>query len=191
MKVRLLLTAVLLAGTASPVTAQSLADMVNQAAKADTSRFPSAPWTVIAGEVVAGSVLAAAAGYGVGLLAENTFCDDCDAQQPGGDTPGIVFGVPAGTMVGVYLIGRLAPPPGRFLDTLLGAAIGTAVFAGYVELLEGQGDAVRWAGVLFPAGMATMGFNKSREALLRAPAVSERRIGGPSVDVALVRLTFD
>jgi hypothetical protein len=182
---------------ASPAGAQSLGDLVGKT-NADTTVAvagvaETAPWYVLTGEVVAGGALAAAAGYGVGLLAEKTgLCDDCDAGEPGGDTAGIVFGVPAGALVGVYLVGSLAPPSGKVMDTLLGAAIGAAVFAGYVELLEGKGDALRWAGVTLPAGMAAVGFNKSREAMMRAaPQTSSRLIGDPGFEVTLVRFDFD
>jgi hypothetical protein len=122
---------------------------------------PPAPWQIVAGEVGLGAVLAAGAGYGVGLLAES-FCDDCDASEPGGDTAGLLIGVPAGAVVGVWLVGRMAPPSGRLGDTVLGALAGTAVFAGYAEILKEQGNALRWAGVLFPGALAAMGWNRSR-----------------------------
>jgi hypothetical protein len=114
--------------------------------------------------VALGSVLAASFGYGVGLLAENV-CSECDASQPGGDVPGLLIGVPSGAVLGVWFVGRLAPPSGRFWDTVLGAVAGTAVFAGYSSLLEDQSDFVRWTGVLFPASLAAMGWNRSRAQL--------------------------
>jgi hypothetical protein len=188
-----LLGALLIPAFASPAAAQSLGDLVTKAAAPDTSvKVVTARWQTKAGEFAAGTLLAAAAGYGVGLLAENTFCKDCDAGSPGGDTPGIVFGVPLGAVAGVFLVGRMEPPAGSLMDTFLGAAIGTAVFAGYVELLDGKGDLVRWAGVVFPAGMATMGFNKSREAMLVPPPAVSGRVGGsPGMDLTLLRMTFD
>ena len=176
----------------SPVSAQSLGDLVRETPQ-DTTAIsgppgPSpAPWKIVVGEVVVGSALAAAAGYGVGLLAE-TACSDCDASQPGGDTAGLLIGVPLGATVGVWLIGRMAPPPGKLGDTLLGALVGTAIFAGYAEILSESSNAVRWLGVIFPGALAAMGWNRSRASLV----VETASAGGPGIAAELVvfRLEF-
>lgn len=148
----------------------------------------------MAGEVTAGTALAAAAGYAVGLVV-SSFCDGCDAGDPGGGTAGLLVGVPAGAFAGTWLVGRAAPPLGRSEDTLLGAMAGTAVFAAYSRILEEQSDLVRWAGVVLPAALATMGWNRSR--LLPEPEVTLRRgrITGwgrapTTTEVTLLRVSF-
>ena len=167
-----------------------------QAAQQDTvdNRAPAAPWTVVTGEVVLGTALAAGAGYGLGLLAE-VFCDGCNAGEPGGDTPGLLSGVPLGAFAGVWLVGRIAPPSGRLGDTLVGAMAGTAVFAAYSRIIEKQSDLVRWAGVVLPAAVAATGWNRSR--FLPEPEVSWRTApptgwGRPEtiVELRLVALKF-
>jgi hypothetical protein len=67
-----------------------------------------------------------------------------------------------GALIGTWFVGKLAPPSGRFADTAFGALAGTAVFAGYIQILEGQSDGLRWTGVIFPAALAAMGWNRSR-----------------------------
>ena len=173
----------------APAAGQSLSGSSSE----DLEPSP-APWPVIAGEVALGSVLAASLGYGVGLLAENV-CSECDASQPGGDAPGLLIGVPSGAVLGVWFVGRFAPPQGKIWDTILGAVAGTAVFAGSASLLEEQSDALRWAGVVFPAALASMGWNRSRAQL--RPEMSwdpgEPRHGIPGAleaRVAVLRMDF-
>jgi len=167
-------------------SAQSLDELVREGQQ-DTTEVagptgpPPAPWKILVGEVVVGSALAAAAGYGVGLLAES-MCDDCDASQPGGDTAGLLIGVPLGAIAGVWLIGRMAPPPGKLGDTLLGALAGTAVFAGYAEILSESSTGVRWAGVIFPGALAAMGWNRSRASI----RIETASAGGPGIATELV-----
>ncbi len=182
---------------ALPAAGQSLGDAVGQAAKpvpADTLRAAAspAPWPVVAGQVVLGTALSAAGGFGVGSLAE-TFCDDCDGGEPGGDAAGMVLGVPLGAVLGTWAMGRLAPPSGRLADTVYGALAGTAVFAGYAQILEGQSDGMRWAGVVFPAALAAMGWNRSRP-LLEPQVAIHRSLdpGAPVVtaQIAVFRLDF-
>jgi hypothetical protein len=152
---------------AAPAAGQSLSDVVGQAA--GTKDVPDsaivahqpAPWPVVTGQLVVGTALAAAAGFGAGTLAE-AFCDDCDGGRPGGDSAGLLAGVPVGALIGTWFVGKLAPPSGRFADTAFGALAGTAVFAGYIQILEGQSDGLRWTGVIFPAALAAMGWNRSR-----------------------------
>ena len=128
----------------------------------DSLVLPKAEAKVVAGEVVLGSLLGAALGYGVGLAAEALFCEDCDPSEPGGDTPGLIVGVPIGATLGVWIVGRRDPPPGRIIDTYLGALVGTAGFAGFAELLEEQPDLLRWSGVVFAGSFAALGWQKSR-----------------------------
>jgi hypothetical protein len=167
----LVLAALIGAGQAR---AQSIEDLARQAAPRDTlpPGPPPSPLRVVAGEVGLGTVLAAAAGYGVGLVAE-IFCSNCDASKAGGDTPGILVGLPAGAVAGVWIVGRADPPLGERDDTVLGAFAGAAVFAGFTKILEDQGDGLKWSAVVFPAALAAMGWNRSR-ALVR-PAVTLRR----------------
>lgn len=185
---------------AQPAAAQGLGDLVKGAKEAPTDTVitvPPAPALLVAGEVALGAGLAALAGYAVGLAAES-LCAECDAGEPGGDLPGLLAGVPAGALVGTWFLGRTAPPMGSWEDTALGALAGTAVFAGYAELLKEQGDGLRWAGVLFPAGMAALGWNRSRaemapELTLRQSRLPMRTPGPGSVWVAelsVVRVRF-
>ena len=128
----------------------------------DSLVLPEAKGKVVVGEVVLGSLLGAALGYGTGLAAEALFCEDCDPGEPGGDTPGLVIGVPIGATLGVWIVGRRDPPSGRIVDTYLGALVGTAGFAGFAELLEEQPDLLRWSGVVFAGSFAALGWQKSR-----------------------------
>jgi hypothetical protein len=132
------------------------------AAVPDTLVRPRASARTVVAEVALASALAAAAGYGVGLLAEELSCDECDASEPGGDVPGLLIGVPAGATLGVWLVGRRDPPSGRLGDTILAAFAGSAVFAGFASLIENQPDAVRWSGVVLAGGITAMGWNRSR-----------------------------
>ncbi len=166
----------------------------SQQKEPEPPRPPAAPWTIVAGEVVLGTALSAGLGYGVGLLAES-FCDDCDAGEPGGDTPGLLVGVPAGAFTAVWLLGRQAPPPGRLEDTLVGAAAGTAVFTAYTRILEKRSDLVRWSGIVLPAALAATGWNRSRR--LPEPEVSWYRPpetgwgkAEPVMQLHLVALSF-
>ncbi len=156
---------------------------------------PPAPWTMVAGEVALGAGLAAVGGYAVGLLAE-TVCDGCDASEPGGDTPGILIGLPLGAVAGVWLASRGDPHPGRLEDTAVAALAGAAVFGGYTRILEGQGKGVRWAAVIFPGALAAMGWNRSRTPD-EPPAVSLRTdpptrwgSGELHAELRVVRLRF-
>ncbi len=183
--------------TAAPsVRAQSVRDLARQAAPEDSlpPGPPPSPWTVVAGEVGLGTTLAAAAGYGVGLLSE-IFCNTCDASRPGGDTPGILVGLPAGAIAGVWLIGRTDPPLGKPGDSVLAAFAGAAVFGGFTKILEEQSDGVRWSAVVFPGALAAMGWNRSRA--LVEPAVTLRRdppsrwgTGELHAELQVVRLRF-
>ena len=168
-----------LAGRPPGGRAGSLTDVVNQAAGTktgppDTASVPHqpAPWPVVTGQVVVGTALAAAAGFGVGTLAE-AFCDNCDGGRPGGDSAGMLAGVPLGALLGTWFVGKLSPPSGRFADTVFGALAGTAVFAGYAQILEGQSDGMRWTGVIFPAALAAMGWNRSRPIVQPEVAIHE------------------
>lgn len=183
---------------ALPAAAQSLGDAVGQAsgtkAPVDSLRLTPqpAPWPVVTGQVVLGTALSAAAGFGVGTLAE-AFCDDCDGGKPGGDGAGMIVGVPLGALVGTWFVGKLSPPAGRFADTAFGALAGTAVFAGFTQILDGQSDGVRWTGVIFPAALAAMGWNRSRPivqpqaALHRSPDPGVRTL---TADLVVFRVSF-
>jgi hypothetical protein len=180
----------LLLVAAAPAAGQSLGDVVGQAAGSravpDSLKVTHqpAPWPVVTGQLVAGTALAAAAGFGAGTLAE-AFCDDCDGGKPGGDSAGLLAGVPVGAFLGTWFVGKLAPPSGRFADTAFGALAGTAVFAGYIQILEGQSDGLRWAGVIFPAALAAMGWNRSRPIVEPEVAVHQ------SLDPAMRTLTAE
>jgi len=159
---------------------------------------------VVAGEIAAGTALAVGVGYGVGQIGE-AFRDDVDGGKPGGDTPGIALGTPLGALLGVWLVGRGVPPSGRFGDTALGALAGAAIFGAYVSLLEDQSPGVRWVGIVAPAAVATLAWNRSRTVI--APELSLKREPGPrvlrgrtafprpfapvlTVDLAVARLRF-
>lgn len=171
--------------------AQSLQEAMEAAA--DSSQVkrpqgpPGAPWWAITGELVLGTAASAVSGYAVGKLSES-WCDDCDATEPGGDLFGLIIGVPIGATLAVWFIGRLAPPSGTIKDTVIGALIGTAVFAGFSNILEDEGQAARWTGIIFPAALATVGWNKSR--MQRRPPVSFRAVPGPNGPELAVRLTL-
>jgi hypothetical protein len=85
----------------------------------------------------------------------------------------MVVGVPLGALLGTWFVGKLAPPSGRFADTAFGALAGPAVFVGYAQILEGQSDGVRWTGVIFPAALAAMGWNRSRPFVQPQAAIHE------------------
>jgi hypothetical protein len=203
----LAVAAVLWAGTGITVPAfsQSLEELVRQGkagsdstrsapTAGDSVKVEPAPWGVLVGETLAGSALAAALGFGIGALAEATFCDGCDAGEPGGDTPGLIVGVPIGALAGVWLVGRHEPPPGRIQDTFLAALAGAGVFAGFSALLENQSDGVRWSGVLLSGGIAAIGWNRSRLPEEPEPEPQElpkrRRPRGASAQLELIRITF-
>ncbi len=190
----------LLSLAALPAAGQSLGEVVGQAAGTsvvpDSVRVaphsPPAPWPVVTGQVVVGTALAAAAGFGAGTLAE-TFCDGCDGGEPGGDTAGMVVGVPLGALLGTWFVGTLSPPSGRFADTVFGALAGTAVFAGYAQILEGQSDGMRWAGVIFPAALAAMGWNRSRPIVQPQAAIHESldpEMRALTAEILVFRLSF-
>lgn len=191
---------VLLVLAAVPAAGQGgLTDAVNQAAgtkpappdSAGSAHQP-APWPIVTGQVVVGTALAAAAGFGVGTLAE-AFCDNCDGGRPGGDSAGMLAGVPLGALVGTWFVGKLSPPSGRFADTAFGALAGTAVFAGYAQILEGQSDGMRWIGVIFPAALATMGWNRSRPIVEPQVAIHEGldpEMRTLTAEVRVFRLSF-
>lgn len=144
---------------------------------------------MVLGQVLAGTLLAGAAGFGVGLAAE-AVCDACDAAEPGGDTPGLVLGVPAAAALGVWLAGKWSPlPRGRLPETALGALVGTAVFAGFSELLNDQDRGVRWIGIVFPAAVATLSWQRSRSVEWNRLRVRADR-GGWTAEAAVVRLRF-
>ncbi len=185
---------------AAPAGAQSLGSMVGGRGKkteADSTALrprPPVPWQAAVGEVALGTVLAAAGGYGIGLLAQS-FCSNCSASKPGGDTPGILVGLPVGAFIGVTMVGRTAPPPGRLSDTAIGVLSGTAVFAGFSRVLEGQSDLIRWSGVILPAAVGAMSWNRSRPPLppavsFNVPAPSRWGRAAPSAELALVSFGF-
>ncbi len=189
---------VLLSLAALPAAGQGLSDAVNQAARTRTAPdslaaiHQPAPWPVVTGQVVVGTALAAAAGFGVGTLAE-AFCDNCDGGKPGGDSAGMLVGVPLGALIGTWFVGKLAPPSGRFADTAFGALAGTAVFAGYTQILEGQSDGMRWTGVIFPAALAAMGWNRSRPLVQPQAALHESldpEMRTLTTEVLVFRLSF-
>lgn len=175
--------ALLLAALPSLAAGQSLDELVRSSraeadspeAAADSLVLPRSPARVIAAEVALGSLMGAAAGFGVGLLAESIFCDDCDAGSPGGDTAGLLVGVPLGAAAGVWLVGKGDPPAGRMLDAVLGGLVGAGVFAGWSALLEQQSDLIRWSGVVFAGGAATMAWNRSRPHVPAVPRAGEPR----------------
>lgn len=177
-------------GGPGSASAQSLKDALlqteRQAASDSITAVPPAPWHVVAGEMLLGTALAAGAGYGVGLIAES-MCDDCRAGDPGGGAAGMAIGVPAGAFLGVWLVGRAAPPSGRWTDTLMGALAGAAVFAGYAALLEEEGDAIRWFGAAAPGAVTAMAFNRSRRTHGLPIAAGGLQ---SSLQVSLVRLRF-
>lgn len=191
----LFLAATILAGIPG-AEAQNAGDLARQAAPADTlpPGPPPSPWPVVAGEVGLGTALAAAAGFGVGLVAE-IFCSTCDASKPGGDTPGILLGVPAGAVAGVWLVGRSDPPLARAEDTVLASLAGAAVFAGFTKIVEQQGNGFKWAGVVFPGALTAMGWNRSRalvpmEVSLRREPPSRWGRGELMADLDVVRVRF-